>query len=245
MQLTQEGLIPLPPLETKSQSLLAIEKSLLGHLILLIRPRVIVELGVCEAVTTEFMCRVLIENQIDGMVVGFDLPETISRVRESNQPMRDLERSGRAMLIPGSLPNSLEAWLQEVGTKIDLALVDATHNYPSVSGELNLLWSRLAPDGYIVCDDYHSRYEGVRYAVDHFVATHPGAMAVPLISSQRSEELGIQAKLAVLRHRPYQFKELDFWLEHKWGELKTTLYGNPFIRMLWGWVRPLFRSDSG
>ena len=80
----------VPLLRHTPHSLSVIEKSLLANLIVLVRPRWIIELGLFEAVTTEFMCEVLSYNQIDGRVVGFDLPDVNKGIRQTNPKIREL-----------------------------------------------------------------------------------------------------------------------------------------------------------
>ncbi len=174
------GLIRMPPLVDQQGSLSPMEKSLLAHFISMIQPNVIVELGVLRAVTAEFMCRVLVENGFDGKVVGFDLDRVVEDLRAHNEAVKRYEASGRLELVPGRLPDSFRQWLRQTGQKIDLALVDATHDYSSVLGELESLWPSLSDQGVILCDDYSEEYDGVRYAVRRFVGRHRDAMAMPL-----------------------------------------------------------------
>lgn len=236
-------LIKFPILTDAQGSLTAMEKSLLGHFILLVHPRVIVELGVYKAVTTQFMCDFLIKNGIEGVVVGFDLPEVIADLRKSNEPVKYMEQAFRLRLIPGKLPESLATWLGSTDEQIDLALVDATHDYRSVIGELNLLWSRLSAEGYVLCHDYSGKYDGVRYAVDRFTAKRD-AMVLPLGSSERARQAGHASVLVALCRRPYR-PTLRRLMHHVWLSAKVDLLARPVVNKTWSkWVKPLVRRGG-
>jgi len=242
MQQSYEDLIKFPRLVSVHGSLTAMEKILLGHFILLVRPRLTVELGVFKAITTQFMCDFLVKNGIDGVVVGFDLPEVIAELRDQ-ETVKYLEQVSRLRLIPGRLPDSLANWLSSSDEQIDLALVDASHDYRSVIGELSLLWPRLSPEGYILCDDYCSKHDGVRYAVDHFAARQD-AMALPLLSSQRVGRTEHTSELVAVCRRPYEFTLLR-WMHHLWLKAKADMLAYPVVNKTWSnWVRPFVRRNS-
>jgi hypothetical protein len=241
----QIGALRLPDPEDRWQSLTAIEKSIVALVIGLVRPRVVVELGVHEAVTTRFLCKVLGENGIEGKVYGFDFPEVIEAARRREPEVAALEASGALVLQPGRLPESLRAWLATLESPVDLVLIDALHEYRSVLGELRLLWPRLAPDGHVVLDDYLERTDGVRWAVDTFVRQTPGAMCVPLLSGPGAEEKGIKSKIAVLRRRPYAYLGYRNLLRYEWARTKARLLEVPAVERVWSLVRALFRSDGG
>lgn len=228
---SSDEVVKYPPLKARSGSLTAFEKLLLGNLILLIRPRIIVELGVFEALSTGFMCELMSLNGIDGRVIGFDLPDVIAGLRQNNQAVQQYERAGQLEFIPGALPVSLRGWLADAKPVVDFALVDASHDYPSVIGELSLLWERLSPDGMIVCHDYSARYDGVRYAVDAFARRHK-AMALPLTTTVPASEAGCHSVLIALRP-PLHRTKFDQSLHHRWLKLKKDLLANPVIRHLW------------
>ena len=219
-------------------SLTPLEKMLLGNVILLERPRLIVELGVLHAVTTQFICAFLEENDIDASVVGFDLQEVVARLRKENAAVQHYEEVARLELIPGRLPTSLEQWLHRVDQPIDLAFVDATHDYRSVTAELQLLWPRLAPDGCILCHDYSEKYDGVRHAVDRFGAKM-GARVLPLTSSARAEKHGYSSVLVALRRKTFE-PTLRSKAHHRWKKMKIDLLGYSVINKAWHQVlKPL------
>ena len=226
-----ENLVKLPPLVAESGSLTPMEKSLLAHFILLARPRIIVELGVYKARTTVFMCGVIEANALDCTVYGFDMPDMVAELRAENADVQALEASGRLRLIPGMLPESLDAWLKQNNQPINLALVDAKHDFWSVNGELRRLWTRLAPDGFILCHDYSPKYDGVRYGVDQFAARH-GAMVLPLNSSPAATESGFASVLVALTKPRAQYS-LNTRLRHHGRALRAQLKRNPVISQLW------------
>jgi predicted O-methyltransferase YrrM len=239
------GPLKLPDLEDRWQSLTAIEKSLVAFVIGLVRPRVVVELGVHEAVTSRFLCKVLGENGIQGKVYGFDVPDVIEAARRQEPEVAALEASGALVLRPGQLPESLRTWLAELDGNVDVVLVDALHEYRSVLGELRLLWPRLSPGGYVVLDDYLERTDAVRWAVDTFVRQTPGAMCVPLLSDPAAEEKGIKSKIAVLRRRPYAYSRGRNLERYEWPRTKVRLLEVPVVERVWSLVRPFLRLDGG
>jgi hypothetical protein len=234
-----DQLIKFPTLSDDYGSLTALEKSLLAHFMLLARPRLIIELGVFRALTTQFICEFLIENGMEGRVIGFDLPEVVAELRQHNEAVQRLEAAQRLQLIPGSLPQSLVAWLSAAPDSVDFALVDAMHDYPSVSGELKLLWPRLSTGGFILCHDYSSKYDGVRCAVERFVAAH-GAMSLPLSSSEAARQAGYASVLVALAHRPARLTVRRL-APHWWRSAKVGLLAQPAFNRLWRQVRPFVR----
>lgn len=225
-------------------SLGELEKSILGHLILLARPRVIVEVGVFRGTTTRFILEFLELNNIPCKVVGFDAYEqvTLESLFQNDWFARAVAE-GRFEPVKGWLPGSLKEWLARTIEPIDVVLDDATHQYGSVSAELRLLWPRLSEDGYFVADDYSASWPGVRYAVDRF-ARQPGVEKVSLEASKRAWETGHGSTLAVLRKPSYQYKTREF-LPHLGRKLKADLLGVPLVNWIWSGVRPLFKSGAG
>lgn len=233
-----------PLMRGEKGSLGELEKSILGHLILLARPRVIVEVGVFRGTTTRFMLEFLELNNIPCKVVGFDTYEqvTLESLFQNDWFARAVDE-GRFEPVKGWLPGSLKEWLDRTNEPIDVVLDDATHQYGSVSAELRLLWPRLSQHGYFVADDYSSSWPGVRYAVDRF-ARGPGVEKVSLEASKRAWEAGHGSTLAVLRKPSYQYKTRDL-LPHLWLKWKSDLLRIPLVNWFWGRVRPLFKSGVG
>lgn len=238
----QEDLVRFPDLAEAAGSLTWMEKSLLGHLILLTHPRIIIELGVFEAVTTQFIYEFMEINNIEAKVIGFDLPKIIENLRNSNAMVQHWEETSTLQLVPGRLPMSLKQWLNDSDEAIDFVLVDAAHDYRSVIGELSLLWPRLSADGYILCHDYSNKWDGVRYAVDRFAAKH-GAMVLPLTSSEFASQTGHASVLVALCRRPYK-NTLSRLTHHLWQSIKVDLLRRPMVNKLWSAVRPLVRRRA-
>jgi Methyltransferase domain len=234
--------ICLPPLVADVASLSPLEKSLLGHFLLLSRPRVIVEIGVYRAVTTGFIMEFLRLNGLEAQVVGFDRPEMCEQLSRENADVQRWLAEGRLRLVSGELPFSLREWTEREKPVIDLALVDARHDFPSVDWELKLLYPCLAPGGYILGHDYSALFEGVRYAFDHFAARH-GAMLMPLESGWPEGESGRGSVLVALR-RPTYKQNLRTWCHHHWQGLKADLVRGRLSGALWRALRGFFRSGK-
>jgi predicted O-methyltransferase YrrM len=232
-----EPLIRMPAAQGAKASLSPLEKGLLAHFILLTRPRLIVEIGVYEAVTTAFMLELIALNGLPSRIVGFDLAEVIARLRKENQAVQEGERCGRLQLVEGWLPDSLEAWTVRERPVVDLALVDAQHDFPHVTWELAALWNVLAPEGVILGHDYCTGFDGVRYAFDAF-ARRQGGMLLPLGSSLEAVAAGHTSVLVALR-RPAHQPSARGWLTHHWQGAKAQFARTAAWRNV---LRPLIRG---
>jgi hypothetical protein len=232
--------IRLPPLVASFASLSPMEKSLLGHFIILSRPKLIVEVGVYRAVTTCLIMEFLRLNEIDAQVVGFDMEETCVQLVRENAEVRRWTEEGRLRLIGGELPFSLQRWIEEERPVVDLALLDARHDFPAVDWELKLLWPCLSDQGCILGHDYSAEFEGVRYAFDHFAAKH-GAHLLPLESRWSAGEQGNSALVAL--RRPTYRKTFRNWLTHRADGWRADLVRGKWTGPLWKNVlRPLLRG---
>lgn len=235
-----KDIIKYPPIGLAASSLTPLEKIHLGAMIMTVQPRIMVELGVLKAVTTAYLCAFLEANNLDTRVYGFDLPHVVEGLRRDNTEVQALEASGRLVLVPGHLPDSLSDWLATHAAPIDMALVDALHDYKSVTSELELLWPRLHPYGAILCHDYdqNAMHYGVRVAVDRFVRRKPDAQGTSFISpitrydqvlrelpGEDIEKFTYVSTLALVRKRPYKLTLLGT-LPHLWREA------------WWKWGRP-------
>lgn len=242
--MNSDSCFKFPLMRSEKGSLGVIEKSLLGHLILLARPKLIVELGVFRGTTTRFMLEFLELNNISCKVVGFDAYEQVPlESLLQNEWFARAVDEGRFEPVKGWLPDSLRQWLAQTDEPIDVVLDDATHQYGSVSADLRLLWPRLSQHGYFVADDYSPWWPGVRYAVDRF-ARRPGVEKVSLEASKRAWEAGHGSTLAVLRKPSHQYRTREF-LPHLWLKWKSDLLRIPAVNWLWGGVRPLIRPGVG
>jgi len=233
--------VRFPPLKLIPESLTGVEKSVLGNLMLVCRPKVIVETGVYEAHSTEFMCQFMEHNQITGSVYGFDLPNVVSALRDTNEAVKHYEAQGSLHLIPGRLPHALDEWLKSTHEPIDLALIDAAHDYRSVLLELQLIWPRLANNGFIVCHDYANRNPGVQYAVDYFVRTHHTRM-LPLVTSLDAQTQEYESAIAILCHPQHKYKFWQ-WAYHWSLKFRADLLTVTIIRNLWMRIRPFIKGE--
>lgn len=197
--------IKFPELTTSASSLSLIEKSLLGHFLILNQPRTVVELGVFHAETTLFMCDFLEMNGIDATLYGFDLPDVIEQCREQAQ-VQAYEASGKLELIGGWLPQSLDNWLQ-TAPQIDVILIDAEHTYGAVLGELQRVWGYVREGGFILCHDYTPYFPGVQTAVDYF-ARQSGANVLPLHSTTAAMEKDYKSGLVALAKPVVRYSKL-------------------------------------
>lgn len=197
--------IKYPKLVNDKGSLTEVEKQILGNFIVLSGGKVLLELGLYKAVTTKFICHFLEINKIEGKLYAFDIPDVVESV--SNDPeIKDFINKGILELVPGWLPHSLSNWIKNhPGVPIDFVLDDALHDYPSVYGELKLIWPRLAKSGFILCHDYAGKFPGVVYAVNKFASRHNACM-VPMLSSPKTQAAGMGSVLVALRKREFPGK---------------------------------------
>jgi hypothetical protein len=229
-------IIRFPTLNYSPHSLSPLEKTWLGLLITTIQPKVIIETGVWRGRTTRFMYEFVALNNLSAVIYGFDLPEIIDELVS-----KDIFFTSKPeiQLIHGTLPSSLKAWLNESNHMIDLALIDASHNYGSVYQELSLLGARLSPNGYIFCHDYgdaYSKYEGVTCAINEFCRYY-GFEVLPLRSMVPGPNDHFRCQAAILR-RPVVCpanRRLYYWR-------KNLLNRYPLVGSLWARIRNLISS---
>lgn len=232
--------IHLPPLVEGRASLSPLEKSLLAHLLLLVRPSVVVETGVYRGLTTAFLVECMERNGIPGRVVGFDMPDMLAALRAEQPKFAAWENEGRLRLIGGELPESLGRWIGEEKPRVGFALLDARHDFPSVNWELKLLWPALVPEGIITGHDYSAEFDGVRHAFDAFAA-RKGACILPLVGG--GGDAGGASLVAIRRpvHRP----GIGDSARHRWAGFKADAVRCPATRFLWRALRPLLKRGSG
>jgi predicted O-methyltransferase YrrM len=133
-----------------------------------LRPRVAVETGVCNGVSTAFLLLALEENR-DGLLYSIDLPEVAD---EEYEPGTFWDGKGGAVIPPGKepgwmVPPSLrERWhlvlgrsqdelpplLERLGS-IDFFMHDSEHSYECMSFEFQAAWEALREGGVLVADD--------------------------------------------------------------------------------------------
>ena len=132
------------------------------------RPRVAVETGVCNGVSTAFLLLALEDNG-DGELHSIDLPEVAG---EEYQPGTFWDGKGGAVIPPGKEPGWMvppalrERWHLVLGRSqdelppllealggIDFFMHDSEHSYECMSFEFRTAWAALRDGGVLVADD--------------------------------------------------------------------------------------------
>jgi predicted O-methyltransferase YrrM len=133
-----------------------------------VRPRVAVETGVCNGVSTAFLLLAL-ERNGEGDLHSIDLPEVAG---EAYEPGTFWDGKGGAVIPPGKEPgwmvpqdlrrrwslvlgrsqDELPPLLERVG-EIDFFMHDSEHSYECMSFEFATAWAALRPGGVLVADD--------------------------------------------------------------------------------------------
>ena len=144
-----------------------------------LRPRVAVETGVCNGVSTAFLLRALEDNG-GGELHSIDLPEVAG---EDYEEGTFWDGKGGAVIPPGKepgwmVPPELQArWNLVLGRsqdllplllarlgEIDFFMHDSEHSYECMSFEFRTAWEALREGGVLVADDVN-----VNAAWDEFV----------------------------------------------------------------------------
>lgn len=204
-----EEVIHFPKMLHQAGSIGYIEKMIIGQIMMITQPNLIVETGTLYGQTTRFLAEFIEINDLPKCrIASFDLPEVISRLRESDPFFKDRPE---IEFIAGKLPESLQNFLENISGFVDFAIVDAEHSYREVRKELALLHYRLKPGGYVFCHDYRELdpnpdYQGVVIAVNEFVKTH--SYDVLPLNSSRWKEAEVVWGAALLR-KPFHSR--SFW----------------------------------
>jgi predicted O-methyltransferase YrrM len=132
------------------------------------QPRVAVETGVCNGVSTAFLLLALDRNGV-GELHSIDLPEVAG---EEYEPGTFWDGKGGAVIPPGKEPgwmvppalrprwdlvlgrsqDELPPLLERVG-EIDLFMHDSEHSYECMSFEFQTAWAAMRPGGVLIADD--------------------------------------------------------------------------------------------
>jgi predicted O-methyltransferase YrrM len=145
-----------------------------------LKPKVAVETGVCNGVSTAFLLLAL-ERNGEGELYSIDLPEVAGEEYEQGtfwdgkggavippgkQPgwMVPPELRERWQLVLGRSQEELPPLLERVGG-IDFFMHDSEHSYECMSFEFGAAWAALRPGGALVADDVT-----VNSAWDEFVS---------------------------------------------------------------------------
>jgi hypothetical protein len=187
--------VRFPPMQGQFGSIGYLEKMVIGELLLVTEPRFVVETGTFWGQTTRFLAEFVALNGLPGCrIVSFDLAKAIDDLRRADD---FFERHPEVELVPGRLPGSLKRFLATSPEPVDFAIVDASHRYAAVAGELAVLHPRLRAGAYVFCHDYRPQdagYEGTVYAVEHFAARR-GYHLLPLVSRRTQGPLACGAAL--------------------------------------------------
>jgi len=120
-------------------------------LVRLLKPRVVVETGVADGVTSSYILRALEDNG-EGKLYSIDLPSSL--LPEGRRPGWIVEEGLRKRweLRIGDAAQLLPPLLEELGD-IDMFLHDSLHTYGHMMLEFRAAWPRLKPGGLFLSHD--------------------------------------------------------------------------------------------
>lgn len=168
----------------------------LSDSIALIRPSLVVEIGVWKGASTLFMASKLRELAIDGVVIAVDTWLGSSEHWISPDPGHELSyERGYPRLFEQFMVNVAACGLNDhvvplpldsgnaaavIGhcfPPVDMIHLDAAHDYDAVMFDLTKWWPRLRLGGLFIGDDYFeaSHWPDVKRATDDFLARVPHA----------------------------------------------------------------------
>lgn len=159
----------------------------------IVRPTLIIEIGVWKGGSTISMAQKLRDCHLDASIVSVDTwrgawdhwlsdewfaemnfasgSSRIYKIFLSNVKKLDLQD----YVIPLPL-DSINACvtLKALGVSADIIHIDAGHDYVAVTNDLTAWWELLRPGGIVIGDDYDTGggWPEVRKAFDDFIATH-------------------------------------------------------------------------
>lgn len=160
-----------------------------------LRPRLIVEVGVWKGCSVITMAERLRALGIDGVVLAVDtwlgswdhwlMDDYFDEMEFHNgyptlfwRFMANVSRAGvEGQVVPLPL-DSLNAFevLARKGLRVDVAHIDAGHDYAAVRKDLESWWSLIRPGGVLIADDYfddeNKAWPEVKQAVDDFARAH-------------------------------------------------------------------------
>lgn len=202
--------IPFPELTIdENHSLNPYEKSVLLHLLASVEPKVILELGVFKGITTKFIYQWLKQYKIEAKIIGFDLEDVLTDLLKNDREIARIQTEGSLKLVGGYLPESLDLFLKNYSGKVDFALIDAKHDYPSVYGELSRIWPYLSDKGCIICHDYHK--PRIQYAIENF-SRKRGAQYISVLATPQAGP--VYSSLAIIKRPALNFNRWHWLIYH-------------------------------
>lgn len=179
-----EEIVQYPDAYHESGSIAYYEKIAIGNILLICRPKLIVETGLYKGYTHRFIIDFLRLNGLAGCrVVSFDYPDVVASLLQDRQ---FYESSPQSELIGGALPASLGDFLRTCIEPVDFAVIDADHTYRGVLRDMKMIVPRLRPGGYVFCHDYRPndpKYAGLVAAVDSYCYIN-GLNILPLLPNE-------------------------------------------------------------
>jgi hypothetical protein len=135
-------------------------RPLLGSLVYLNQAKVVVEVGVAEAKTTEWLCRGAAPR--DGRVYGYDLWDTHG-LKNQFQHWSSKEKCEEYLTSKGhtnfeltKINSRTPEFAELIKTKhpvIDLAFIDGCHSYDGIKNDFDAIYPQLGETGVIVFHD--------------------------------------------------------------------------------------------
>lgn len=169
------------------------------EIIRVIRPIIVVDVGVWKGASTIYLANLLKRHAIPGAVIAVDtflgsiehcdrnsvlgnlIPRRFGMPRLYEQFLSNVVQCGAQDLIVPLPQTSTTAalLLQRVGVQAGLVHIDASHDHDDVLRDAHAYWNILAPGGFLVGDDYNTDWPGVITAANQFATE----TKIPLINS--------------------------------------------------------------
>lgn len=149
---------------------------------------IIFDVGVWKGASTIFLAEALRDRGVPGAVIAVDtfLGSAEHWVLKPDAPNPYRRRHGLPVLYDQFLSNVVRRRLQDyvvpmpqtsetaaailhaAGVRAGIIHIDAAHDYASVLRDARAYWELLAPEGWLIGDDYHPTWPGVVQAADEF-----------------------------------------------------------------------------
>jgi len=179
-----------PNLNATLQGWLNIKPDFWERIVNKIKPKIAIEVGVWNGITTETISRFMKYNLKGGLVIAIDTWQGATEFRPRlYDPQRDLKlKNGYPMVYFDFLSNMVNRKVSDIvaplpmpsitaaevlsnyGFIIDLIHIDGDHSYNSVVSDIKAWWPLLRPNGMMVFDDYGTiHFNGLTKAVNEFL----------------------------------------------------------------------------